>query len=72
MSVTANVLGIPKASLDNWVKLSAKGQLKGAGDTPLSAKQNELVRLRSQLARILVRKCTCVRLSCRRVHGATP
>ncbi len=29
VSVTAKVLGIPKASLDNWVKLSAKGQLKG-------------------------------------------
>ena len=35
--------GIPKASLDNWVKLSAKGQLKGAGDKPVSAEQMELV-----------------------------
>ena len=39
VSVTAKVLGIPKASLDNWVKLSAKGQLKGAGDKPVSAEQ---------------------------------
>lgn len=51
MSVTAKVLGIPKASLDNWVKLSAKGQMKGAGDKPVSAEQMELARLRAQLAR---------------------
>ena len=36
VSVTAKIWGIPKASLDNWVKLSAKGQLKGAGDKPES------------------------------------
>ena len=46
VSVTAKVLGIPKASLDNWVKLSAKGQLKGAGDKPVSAEQMELARLK--------------------------
>ena len=50
VSVTAKVLGIPKTSLDNWVKLSAKGQLKGAGDTPVSAEQMELARLSSQMA----------------------
>ena len=42
VSVAAKVLGIPKASLDNWVKLSAKGQLKGAGHRPVTAKQMEL------------------------------
>ena len=52
ISVTAKVLGIPKASLDNWVKLSAKGQLKGAGDKPVSAEQMELARLRAELARV--------------------
>ena len=52
VSVTAKVLGIPKASLDNWVKLSAKGQLKGAGDKPVSAQQMELARLRAQFARV--------------------
>jgi transposase-like protein len=51
VSVTAKVLGIPKASLDNWVKLSAKGQLKGAGDKLVSAEQMELARRRAQLAR---------------------
>jgi transposase len=43
-AVTAKVLGIPKACLDNWVKLSAKCQLKGAGDKPVSAEQMELAR----------------------------
>ena len=52
VSVTAKILGIPKASLDNWVKLSAKGLLKGAGDKPVSAEQMELARLRAELARV--------------------
>ena len=56
MSVTAKVLGIPKASLDNWVKLSAKGQLKGVGDKPVSAEQMELARLRAQLARVTMER----------------
>ena len=55
-AVTAKVLGIPKASLDNWVKLSAKGQLKGAGDKPVSAEQMELARLRAQLARVTMER----------------
>jgi transposase-like protein len=52
VSVTAKILGIPKASLDNWVKLSANGQLKGAGDKPVSPEQMELARLRAELARV--------------------
>ena len=56
VSVTAKVLGIPKASLDNWVKLSAKGQLKGAGDKPVSAEKMELARLRAQLARVTMER----------------
>jgi transposase len=31
-AVTAKVLGIPKASLSNWVRLSDRGALSGAGD----------------------------------------
>ena len=31
IAVVAKVLGIPKASLGNWVRLSAKGELDGAG-----------------------------------------
>jgi transposase len=52
VSVTAKILGIPKASLDNWVRLSVKGQLKGAGDKLVSPEQMELARLRAELARV--------------------
>ena len=52
VSVTAKILGIPKASLDNWVRLSSKGQLQGAGDKPVSPEQMELARLRAELARV--------------------
>ena len=51
-SVTGKVLGIPKATLENWVRLHAKGQLKGAGDKPVSPEQMELARLRAELARV--------------------
>jgi transposase len=52
VSVTAKILGIPKASLENWVRLSTKGQLKGAGDKPVNPEQMELARLRAELARV--------------------
>ncbi len=52
----AKVLGISKASLENWVKLNAKGQLKGAGNKPVSAEQMELARLRAQLARVTMER----------------
>jgi transposase-like protein len=51
-SVTARVLGIPKATLGNWVRLGEKGELQGAGDRPVSAEQMELARLRAELARV--------------------
>jgi transposase-like protein len=51
-SVTARVLGIPKATLGNWIRLSEKGDLQGAGDRPVSAEQMELARLRAELARV--------------------
>ena len=51
-SVTARVLGIPKASLGNWVRLAEKGELQGAGDRPVSTEQMELARLRAELARV--------------------
>jgi transposase-like protein len=51
-SVTARVLGIPKASLGNWIRLAEKGELQGAGDRPVSAEQMELARLRAELARV--------------------
>ena len=54
VAVTARVLGIPKASLSNWVRLSAKGVLSGAGDKPVAvtAEQMELARLRAEVARL--------------------
>lgn len=50
--VTAKVLGIPKATLGNWVREAAKGTLKGAGDKPVTAEQMEIARLRAELARV--------------------
>ena len=52
-SVTAKILGIPKASLENWVRLNARGQLKGASsDKTVNPERMELARLRAELARV--------------------
>ncbi len=45
-------LGVPVQTLGNWVRLSEKGQLKGAGDRPVSPEQMELARLRAENARL--------------------
>ena len=50
--MTAKILGIPKLTLENWVRLAHKGQLKGAGDKPVSPEQMELARLRAENARL--------------------
>ena len=50
--VMAKVLGVPVQTLGNWVRLSEKGQLKGAGDKPVSAEQMEISRLCAELARV--------------------
>ena len=54
IAVTAKVLGIPEASLSNWVRLSGKGVLSGVGDKPaaVTAEQMELARLRAEVARL--------------------
>lgn len=52
VGMTAKVLGIPKASLSNWVRSSEQGQLGGAGDRPVTPEQMELARLRAELARV--------------------
>lgn len=55
-SQVAQVLGIPKATLGNWVRLAGKGQL--GGDTVegkavvVSPEQMEMARLRAQVARL--------------------
>ena len=50
--VTAKILGVPVQTLGNWVRRGEKGQLKGAGDKPVSAEQMELARLRAENARL--------------------
>lgn len=52
VAVTARVLDIPKATLSNWVRVAEKGELRGAGDRPVSPEQMELARLRAELARV--------------------
>lgn len=51
-AVTAKILGIPKQTLETWVRLAHKGQPKGAGDKPASPEQMELARLRAENARL--------------------
>ena len=48
-AVTAKIVG---QTLENWVRLANKGQLKGAGDKPVSPEQMELARLRAENARL--------------------
>ena len=50
--VTARILGVPVQTLGNWVRRREKGQLRGAGDKPVSPEQMELARLRAELARV--------------------
>lgn len=54
ISVVARVLGIPKASLSNWVRQAAKGELTVVGDRArtITAEQAELARLRAEVARL--------------------
>ena len=56
IALVAKVLGIPKASLGNWVSLAAKGPLSGVGDADkamkVSPEQMEIARLRAEVARL--------------------
>jgi transposase InsO family protein/transposase-like protein len=56
IAVVAKVLGIPKASLGNWVRQAAKGALSGAGGdnkaVGVSPEQMEIARLRAEVARL--------------------
>ncbi len=54
VATVSKVLGIPKASLSNWVRQSGKGVLSGAGDkaVAVTAEQMELARLRAEVARL--------------------
>ncbi len=55
-AVTAKALGIPRHTLENWVRLAAKGELTGAGAKPVSAEQMELAGLRAELARVKMQR----------------
>jgi transposase-like protein len=57
-TVTAKVLGIPKQTLENWVRQTAKGKLVGADTKPVSTEQMELARLRAELARARMERGT--------------
>jgi transposase-like protein len=68
-SVTARVLGVPKQTLGNWLRLAERGELQGAGDRPVSAEQMELARLRAELARVkmerdILKKATAAQAAC--------
>jgi transposase-like protein len=56
IAVVAKVLGIPKASLSNWVRLAAQGKLDGVDLTgkavKVTAEQMELARLRAEVTRL--------------------
>lgn len=52
VTVTAKILGVPVQTLGNWMRLSEKGQFKGAGDKPVSPEQMELARLRAENSRL--------------------
>lgn len=54
VSVVARVLGIPKASLGNWVRADERGELRTATDkgVPVTPEQMELARLRAENARL--------------------
>ena len=56
LRIVTGIRSIPKPSPDNWVKLSAKGQLKDSGDKPVSAEQMELARV--TMERVILKKAT--------------
>jgi len=55
-SVVAKTLGMPKASLTNWVRAAAKGQLgltaDGKAAPMVTPEQAEIARLRAEVARL--------------------
>jgi len=48
----AKILGVPKGSLENWIRWDNLGQLTGSKSQVISQEQMELARLRSELARV--------------------
>lgn len=60
LSVTAQVLGIPKATLANWVRLQEQGKLAepatGVKATQVTPEQMEMARLRAEVARLMMER----------------
>jgi len=48
----AKILGVPKRSLENWIRWDNLGQLTGSKSQVISQEQMELARLRAELARV--------------------
>ncbi len=74
IAVVAKVLGIPKASLGNWVRNAAKGELSGAGAddkaSKVSPEQMELARLRAENARLRMERDIAKSRALRAGHAA--
>jgi len=51
---TAKILGVPKGSLENWIRWEKTGVLAGTKDQVVSPEQMELARLRAELPRVKV------------------
>ncbi len=58
IAVVARVLGIPTASLSNWMRTDARGQVPRAAEgesttvPPVTPEQAEIARLRAEVARL--------------------
>ena len=48
----AKILGVPKGSLENWIRCDDNGSLTSGKDKVISQEQMELARLRAELARV--------------------
>ena len=48
----AKILGLPKGSLENWIRWDDNGSLTSGKDKVISQEQMELARLRAELARV--------------------
>jgi transposase len=52
VSDVAKILGVPKGSLENWIRWDNKGVLAGSNPQVISAEQMELARLRAENAKL--------------------
>ena len=52
VSHTAKILGVPKGSLENWMRWEKTGVLAGTKDQVVSPEQMERARLRAELSRV--------------------